>query len=71
MKNNSGYKISPHQFQTQGGKGFGIGHKRKITIHSLAEIDITTPRCLLREHFERKGKNYPSPRNRFVPGASH
>ncbi len=56
MKNNSGYKISPLSFNRRAVRASASVTKEKNTIHSLAEIDITTPRCLLREHFERTGE---------------
>lgn len=53
MKDNGGYKITPLGFNRHAVKASASVTKEKNTIHGLTEIDITIPRCLIREHFER------------------
>lgn len=56
MKGNSGYRVSPLSFNRWAVKASASVTKEKNTIHSLTEIDITIPRRLIREHFERTGE---------------
>ncbi len=56
MKNNSGYKISPLSFNRMAVRASASVTKEKNTIHGLTEIDITIPRRLIREHFDRTGE---------------
>ena len=56
MKKNTGYKISPLSFNRRAVMASASVTREKNTIHGLTEVDITIPRCLLREHFERTGE---------------
>lgn len=56
MKDNRGYKISPLSFNRRAVRASASVTKEKNTIHGLTEVDITTPRRLIKEHFERTGE---------------
>jgi pyruvate/2-oxoglutarate dehydrogenase complex dihydrolipoamide acyltransferase (E2) component len=56
MKNDHGNKIIPLGFNRQAVRASASVTREKNTIHSLIEIDITNPRRIMREHFERTGE---------------
>ena len=56
MKGKKGYKSVPLSFNRRTVIASASITKQKSAIHSLAEIDITEPRLLLKKHFERTGE---------------
>jgi pyruvate/2-oxoglutarate dehydrogenase complex dihydrolipoamide acyltransferase (E2) component len=56
MKNKHPYDISPLSFNRRAVIASASVTKEKNTIHSFSEVDITTPRRLFKEHFERTGE---------------
>ena len=56
MKSKSGYKISPLSFNRKAVAASASVTREKNTIHGFTEIDITIPRRLMREYFERTGE---------------
>lgn len=56
MKKNDGYKSIPLSLNRKAVIASASVTKEKNTIHSFTEIDITEPRRLIREHFERTGE---------------
>lgn len=53
---NKGYQSFPLTFVRQAVIASASVTKEKNTIHSFTEVDITTPRKIIREHFERTGE---------------
>lgn len=51
-----GYSSEPFSFNRKMVAASAAVTARKSTIHSLAEVDITEPRRLLKEHFEKTGE---------------
>jgi pyruvate/2-oxoglutarate dehydrogenase complex dihydrolipoamide acyltransferase (E2) component len=56
MKNNKGYKSIPLTFNRRAVSASASVGKEKNTIHSIVEVDITEPRRLMCEHFEKTGE---------------
>ena len=56
MKSKSGYKISPLSFNRKAVAASASVTREKNTIHGFTEIDLTIPRRLMREYFERTGE---------------
>jgi len=56
MKNKIGYKSLPLGFNRQAVIASASVTREKNTIHSFTEVDITEPRRLMRDHFERTGE---------------
>ena len=56
MRIKNGYKILPLSFNRRAVIASASVTKDKIAIHSFSEIDITTPRRLIKEHFEKTGE---------------
>ena len=56
MRNKKGYKIIPLSFNRQAVAASASVTKGKNTIHSFTEVDITEPRRLIKEHFEKTGE---------------
>lgn len=56
MKNKKGYKVIPLSFSRQVVAASASVTKGKNTIHSFTEVDITEPRRLMKEHFDRTGE---------------
>jgi pyruvate/2-oxoglutarate dehydrogenase complex dihydrolipoamide acyltransferase (E2) component len=56
VKDNKGYKSIPLSFNRQMVIASASVTKEKNTIHSFTEVDITIPRRLMKEHFERTGE---------------
>jgi hypothetical protein len=50
-----GYNSTPLSFNRMMERVSASVTKRKNTIHSITEVDITEPRRLIREHFEKRG----------------
>lgn len=55
-KNKKGYKSIPLGFNRQAVMAAVSVTKEKNTIHGLTEVDITEPRRLIKEHFDRTGE---------------
>jgi pyruvate/2-oxoglutarate dehydrogenase complex dihydrolipoamide acyltransferase (E2) component len=53
---NKGYKSIPLSFNRRAVIASASVTKEKNAIHSITEIDITEPRRLMKEHFERTGE---------------
>ncbi len=53
---NSGYKSIPLSFNRKTVRASASVTKEKNAIHSLTEIDISEPRRLIKEHFEKTGE---------------
>lgn len=53
---NKGYKSIPLTFNRRAVIASASVTKEKNTIHSITEIDITEPRRLIKEHFEKTGE---------------
>jgi len=56
MKNKNGYRSIPLSSYRQAVIASASVTKEKNAIHSFTEIDITKPRHLIKEHFERTGE---------------
>jgi pyruvate/2-oxoglutarate dehydrogenase complex dihydrolipoamide acyltransferase (E2) component len=56
MKNKIGYKSLPLSFNRQAVIASASVTREKNTIHIFTEVDITEPRRLMRDHFERTGE---------------
>lgn len=56
MKIKNGYKSLPLSFYRQAIIASASVTKEKNAIHSFTEVDITEPRRLIKEHFERTGE---------------
>ena len=56
MKNKIGYRSLPLSFNRQAVIASASVTREKNAIHSFTEVDITEPRCLIKEHFERTGE---------------
>lgn len=56
MKQKEGYKVSRLSFSRKVVRASASVTKKRNTIHCLTEIDITEPRRLIREHFEKTGE---------------
>lgn len=56
MKTKNGYKTIPLSFNRRVVIASASVTKKKNVIHSFTEIDISEPRRLLKEHFERTGE---------------
>lgn len=56
MKNKKGYKSIPLGFNRRVVIASVSVTKEKNAIHSLTEVDITEPRRLIKEHFDRTGE---------------
>ena len=56
MKNKNGYKSLPLSFYRQAVIASASVPRQKNTIHSFTEIDITEPRRLIKENFEKTGQ---------------
>ncbi len=54
--NNQGFSSVPLTFNRQVVRASASVTRKKNTIHSLTEIDITEPRRLIKEHFEKTGE---------------
>jgi pyruvate/2-oxoglutarate dehydrogenase complex dihydrolipoamide acyltransferase (E2) component len=56
MKKLIGYSTKPFTANRQMVAASASIGREQNTIHSICEIDISKPRCLLREHFEKTGE---------------
>ncbi len=56
MKKNVGYKAIPLTYNRRAVIASATVSKEKNTIHSITEVDITEPRLLMQEHYERTGE---------------
>ena len=56
MKFKNGYKSLPLSFYRQAVIASASVTKKKNTIHCFSEVDITEPRRLIKEHFEKTGE---------------
>jgi pyruvate/2-oxoglutarate dehydrogenase complex dihydrolipoamide acyltransferase (E2) component len=56
MKSKNGYKSIPLSFNRRAVIASASVTKEKNAIHSFTEVDITIPRRLMKEHFERTGE---------------
>lgn len=56
MKNKKGHKSIPLSFNRRAVIASASVTKEKNAIHSLTEVDITEPRRLIKEHFDRTGE---------------
>ncbi|MGE5406593.1 MAG: 2-oxo acid dehydrogenase subunit E2 [Methanosarcina sp.] len=56
MKNKNGYKILPLSSYRQAVIASASVTREKNAIHCFTEIDITNPRKIIKEHFERTGE---------------
>src|SRR5512137_2417008 len=56
MKTKNGYKSLPLSSYRQAVIASAFVTKEKNAIHSFTEVDITEPRHLIKEHFERTGE---------------
>jgi pyruvate/2-oxoglutarate dehydrogenase complex dihydrolipoamide acyltransferase (E2) component len=56
MKNKKGYKSVPLSFSRQVVAASASVTKWKNTIHSFTEVDISKPRRLIKEHFDKTGE---------------
>src|SRR5512133_2365365 len=56
MFNKNGYKSSPLSFNRRAVIASATVTKEKNAIHSLTEVDLTEPRKLIKEHFEKTGE---------------
>jgi pyruvate/2-oxoglutarate dehydrogenase complex dihydrolipoamide acyltransferase (E2) component len=56
MKNKKGYKRIPLSFNRRAVIASASVTKEKNAIHSLTKVDITEPRRLIKEHFDRTGE---------------
>ena len=56
MKNNKGYKRIPLSFSRRAVAASASVTKEKNVIHSFTEVNITEPRRLMTEHFEKTGE---------------
>jgi hypothetical protein len=61
MKTKNGYKSLPLSSYRQAVIASASVTKEKNAIHSLTEVDITEPRHLIKEHFEKTGEKVPEP----------
>lgn len=57
MKAKKGYKKTPLSFNRQAVIASASVTKAKNAIHCFTEIDITEPRRLIKNHFDKTGKN--------------
>jgi pyruvate/2-oxoglutarate dehydrogenase complex dihydrolipoamide acyltransferase (E2) component len=53
----TGFRIIPLSYHRQAIIASASITREKNTIHSFTEVDITEPRRLIKEHFERNGEN--------------
>ena len=56
MKSKKGYKSIPLSFNRRAVIASATVSKEKNTIHSFTEVDITEPRRLIKDHFEKTGE---------------
>lgn len=56
MKNKNGYKSLPLSFNRRAVIASATVTREKNAIHGFTEVDITVPRQLIKEHFERTGE---------------
>jgi len=58
MNNKKGYKSVPLSFNRQVVAASASVTKGKNTIHGFIEVDITEPRRLMKEHFDKTGEKF-------------
>ncbi len=56
MKRHTGYRVVPFTVNRRMAAASAAVSKRRNTIHTITEVDVTEPRRLIREHAERSGE---------------
>jgi pyruvate/2-oxoglutarate dehydrogenase complex dihydrolipoamide acyltransferase (E2) component len=56
MKNRDGYQVLPLTFNRRAVIASATVTKEKNAIHCITEVDITEPRWLIKEHFDKTGE---------------